>query len=91
MYSPNWTNSFASLPDTFYSRVKPTPFEQPARWVHFNEAAAELLGIDAQQDRQALLDWLSGRTLPEGADPVAMLYAGHPPDWAAEIAVSCSS
>ena len=39
MYSANWTNSFARLPDTFYSRVKPTPFEQLACWVHFNEAA----------------------------------------------------
>jgi uncharacterized protein YdiU (UPF0061 family) len=77
MYSPNWTNSFARLPDTFYSRVTPTPFEQPARWVHFNEAAAALLGIEAEHDRQVLLDWLSGRTLPAGADPVAMLYAGH--------------
>ncbi len=39
MYSANWTNSFARLPDTFYSRVKPTPFEQLACWVHFNKAA----------------------------------------------------
>jgi hypothetical protein len=39
MYSLNWTNSFAHLPDMFYSRVNPSPFEQPARWVHFNEVA----------------------------------------------------
>jgi hypothetical protein len=39
MYSLNWTISFAHLPDMFYSRVNPSPFEQPARWVHFNEVA----------------------------------------------------
>jgi len=78
MYSVQWSNSFSALSEVFYSRVTPTPFETPVRWIHFNDAAASLLGLTpgAHADK-VLLDWLSGRSLPDGADPIAMLYAGH--------------
>jgi uncharacterized protein YdiU (UPF0061 family) len=72
------SNSFAQLPGTFYSRVRPTPFEQPAELIHFNTAAAELLDLDpAVADDPACVDVFSGRQLLPGADPLAMLYAGH--------------
>ncbi|MGD8785310.1 MAG: YdiU family protein [Thioalkalispiraceae bacterium] len=85
MYSPesrspdlNWTNSFAALPEDFYSRVTPTPFKTTPRMIHFNHAAAKLIGLDKHAAKElALLDMLSARYLPEGSDPVAMLYAGH--------------
>lgn len=78
MYSPQWTNSYAQLPDSFYSRVRPTPFTSPSRLIHFNAAAADLLGMapDELSDPQ-WLEWLSGHSLPGGGDPLAMLYAGH--------------
>jgi uncharacterized protein YdiU (UPF0061 family) len=72
------SNSFAKLPGTFYSRVQPTPFEQPAELIHFNTAAAELLDLDpAVACDPACADIFSGRQLLPGADPLAMLYAGH--------------
>ncbi|MGD8925557.1 MAG: protein adenylyltransferase SelO family protein, partial [Thioalkalispiraceae bacterium] len=78
MYSLSWSNSFAKLPEDFYSRIKPTPFKSAAELIHFNESAAQLVGLSPEAiEKQALLDMLSGRHLPEGADPLAMLYAGH--------------
>lgn len=73
-----FSNSFTSLPDTFYSRVQPTPLEKPARLIHFNAAAAELLDLDPQvANDPAFADIFSGRQALPAADPVAMLYAGH--------------
>jgi hypothetical protein len=41
-----FSNSFAGLPETFYSRVQPTPFETRPELIHFNTAVAELLDLD---------------------------------------------
>ena len=73
-----FSNSYAALGEAFSSRVRPTPFRTPARLLHFNDAAAALLGLapDAQVAPE-LLHYLSGQSLPEGAAPLAMLYAGH--------------
>lgn len=71
-------NSFAALPDDFYSRVAPTPFETPARLIHFNMQAALLLDLDpAVQNDPRCAAAFSGKYLLPGTDPVAMLYAGH--------------
>jgi len=81
VYSPDslpWTNSFAGLSKEFYSRVKPTPYQSAPTLIHFNESAADLVGLNKQvRDDAALLDMLSGQSLPQGSDPLAMLYAGH--------------
>ncbi len=81
MFSPDtlpWTNSFASLSDDFYSRVTPTPYKTDARMLHFNPAAAELIGLQAENSNSPdLVKMLSGQSLPQGSDPLAMLYAGH--------------
>jgi len=80
MYSPDslkWTNSFAGLSEDFFSHVTPTPFKSPSRMIHFNTAAAELVGLVHSDDDSATLDMLSGKLLPKGTDPLAMLYAGH--------------
>lgn len=71
-------NSFAALPTAFYSRVTPTPFESEAHLIHFNTAAAELLGLDpaVQHDPRFLAAFSGQQPLP-GMDPIAMLYAGH--------------
>ncbi len=72
------SNSFAQLPETFYARVQPTPFEQPAVLIHFNAAAAELLDLDPSvASDPACADIFSGRRQLPGSDPLAMLYAGH--------------
>ncbi len=72
------SNSFAALPDDFYSRVAPTPFQSEEALIHFNRAAAELLELDpgcARQDE--FVHIFSGRRLLEKGVPIAMRYAGH--------------
>lgn len=72
------SNSFSALPDNFYSRVSPTPLRLPARLLHFNPAAAALLGLNEDvTSNLRFVDIFSGNTALSGGDPVAMLYAGH--------------
>jgi uncharacterized protein YdiU (UPF0061 family) len=72
------SNSFAKLPEAFYSRVQPTPFEAAAELIHFNSAAAELLDLDPAVATDPLLPAIfSGAQSLPGGDPLAMLYAGH--------------
>lgn len=68
-------NSFAALPDAFYTRVAPTSVEAP-KLLAFNEDLAKLLGI-AATDQDDLAQIFSGNSLPQDADPLAQLYAGH--------------
>jgi uncharacterized protein YdiU (UPF0061 family) len=70
-------NTYARLPEAFYSKVNPTAFPNPYL-VSFNRAAAELIDLDPlEAERQEFVEYFSGdRALP-GAEPLAMLYAGH--------------
>jgi uncharacterized protein YdiU (UPF0061 family) len=70
-------NSYSRLPEHFYSRLAPTAVAEPGP-IRVNRALADYLGIDA--------DWLSspegtaaiaGNAVPEGAEPLATVYAGH--------------
>src|SRR3954466_1118674 len=70
-------NSYAALPDGFFARVAPTPVPSP-KLVKLSRSLARHLGLDP--------DWLAGpegveilagKRVPEGADPIAMAYAGH--------------
>lgn len=70
-------NSYARLPDRFFARVAPTPVAAP-KLVRLNRELAVDLGLDP--------DWLAGpegvetlagRRVPQGAEPIAMAYAGH--------------
>lgn len=68
-------NSYATLPDAFHTRLNPTPVKAP-RLLAFNDDLSYLTGFDAvsPDDRAAVF---SGNQLPEGATPLAQLYAGH--------------
>lgn len=68
-------NSYARLPSTFYSRLNPTPVNTPTLLAYNSELGA-LLGID-ETDPEALTKVFAGVTTPEGAAPLAQLYAGH--------------
>ncbi len=71
-------NSFARLPDAFYSRLAPTPFDQPPYLISLNRQVAELIGLLPEQaQRPEFLQYLTGQTPWPGAEPLAMLYAGH--------------
>ena len=72
-----FSNSYARLPQHFYSRLNPTPVPQP-RLVAFNEALAQELGIDTGAvDTTVLAAIHGGNLVPPGAEPIAMAYAGH--------------
>ena len=66
-------NSYARLPEHFYSRVAPTPVHSPSL-LRFNQALAEEIGLSAGDFPP---DVLAGNALPEGANPIALAYAGH--------------
>lgn len=70
-------NSYQRLPERFYARMAPTPVDAP-RLIRVNIALADLLGIDASELQSADgVAMLAGNAVPEGAAPVAMVYAGH--------------
>lgn len=70
-------NSYARLPEAFYARVEPTPVPQP-QLVRLNRPLAEGLGLDPDAlATPAGVDILAGNRIPEGAEPLAMAYAGH--------------
>jgi uncharacterized protein YdiU (UPF0061 family) len=70
-------NSYAALPANFFARVAPTPVEKP-RLIKLNRPLARHLGLDPDQlDTSEGAEILAGKTLPVGAEPIAMAYAGH--------------
>ena len=73
----NFDNTFARLPDTFYSRQHPTPLPDPYL-VSFNANAAGLIDLNADEAMRAdFAEHFIGNRLLPGSDPLAMLYAGH--------------
>lgn len=73
----NFDNSYARLPESFYTRINPTPVSSPTLVV-LNEKLAESLGLSAEalnRDESAAI--LSGNSIPDGAEPIAQSYAGH--------------
>ncbi|MGY3452980.1 uncharacterized protein YdiU (UPF0061 family) [Bradyrhizobium sp. USDA 4353] len=70
-------NSYAALPDNFFARVAPTPVAAP-RLIKLNRPLAEELGLNpAELETPEGAEILAGKTVPEGAEPIAMAYAGH--------------
>ena len=70
-------NTYARLPSEFFARAAPTAVSAP-RLLRLNRPLAAQLGLDAQAlESPAGLDILSGNRVPEGAEPLAMAYAGH--------------
>ncbi len=66
-------NSYARLPEHFYAKLAPTPVASP-ELIAVNTALAEALGIDPTS---ISADDIAGNRLPDGAEPLAQLYAGH--------------
>lgn len=73
----NFDNTFARLPDSFHSRLLPTPLPDPYL-VSFNANAASLIDLDsAEISREDFAEYFTGNRLLPGAEPLSMLYAGH--------------
>ncbi|MBA6413425.1 YdiU family protein [Parahaliea sp. F7430] len=72
-----FNNSYAHLPNVFFSSLSPTAVTKPSL-IRVNEALATELGIDpnwlASDEALAIL---AGNRVPEGAEPIAAVYAGH--------------
>ena len=70
-------NSFARLPEAFYTRQTPTPVSEPGP-IAVNNDLARQLGIDpAWLTSPEGLAVVAGNTVPDGAQPLASVYAGH--------------
>jgi uncharacterized protein YdiU (UPF0061 family) len=73
----NFDNSYARLPPAFHAKLTPTPIPDPYL-VSFNEQAAALLDLDVNEaQRREFLEYFAGHRPLPGAEPLAMLYAGH--------------
>jgi serine/tyrosine/threonine adenylyltransferase len=72
-----FSNSYAALPERFFARLDPVPVADP-RLIQFNSTLAAELGLEsASLDTATLAAIFSGNTIPEGAEPIALAYAGH--------------
>ena len=70
-------NSFYHSMEGFYSPAEAAKPTAPKILI-FNDILAEQLGLEAASaDGEALARLFSGEVLPEGADPLALAYAGH--------------
>ncbi|MBG9791317.1 hypothetical protein ABD76_01685 [Paenibacillus dendritiformis] len=73
----NFDNSYARLPQLFFTKQSPTPVRSP-KLVVFNEKLAASLGLNVPElnsdDGAAVF---AGNRIPEGAAPLAQAYAGH--------------
>ena len=73
----SFDNSYARLPGQFYTRREPVPVANPGL-IRLNTALATRLGLDpGWLASEAGVAMLAGNHVPEGADPIAAVYAGH--------------
>ncbi len=70
-------NSFAALPETFYTRLAPRGLNNP-RLLHANSQAAALIGLDPSVlATPEFLQVFSGAQPLPGGDTLAAVYSGH--------------
>ncbi len=70
-------NTYARLPEHFYARLDPTPVAAP-RLVKLNVELARDLGLDPDALASPRgVEILAGNRVAEGAEPLALAYAGH--------------
>ncbi len=73
----NFDNSYARLPQTFFTGQDPVSVRSP-NLVILNTPLAESLGLNAEALRsEDGVQTLAGNRIPEGAFPLAQAYAGH--------------
>ena len=73
----NIDNSYITLPEIFYSKVKPNPVKNP-KLIVLNEKVAELLGLDVERlKEEESLNIFAGNVGLMDECLVAQAYAGH--------------
>ncbi len=74
----SFDNTYARLPESFYAKLNPTPFQSPPYLIHANPAAARLIDLDPEQfTRPEFAGVFGGSMLAPGMEPLAMIYSGH--------------
>ncbi|MFY0595867.1 MAG: YdiU family protein [Cognatishimia sp.] len=71
-----FANTYGTLPAQLFTRMKPTAVADPSL-IAFNHDLAAELGIENTQDIAELSRVFGGNEVPQGADPLAQLYAAH--------------
>lgn len=72
----DFDNTYAKLPDRFFVRLDPTPVAKPSL-LKLNDRLAADLGLDPKfLSSPKGLAVLAGNSVPQGAQPLAMAYAG---------------
>src|SRR3954449_5809078 len=70
-------NTYARLPERFFARLAPTPVRAP-KLIRLNRNLAGHLGLDpAWLASPEGVEVLAGNRVPDGAEPIALAYAGH--------------
>ncbi|WP_315372865.1 protein adenylyltransferase SelO family protein [Paenibacillus xylanexedens] len=73
----NLENSYAQLPQAFFTSQGAVPVESP-KLIIFNRLLASSLGLDVESlDSDEGAQIFAGNMIPEGAEPLAQAYAGH--------------
>ena len=73
----HFDNSYARLPERFSAAALPTPVRAP-QLIAFNRPLAAELGLELDGvDDARLAAIFAGNVVPQGAEPLAMAYAGH--------------
>ncbi|MDT8860853.1 YdiU family protein [Alkalihalobacillus sp. MEB130] len=73
----NFDNSYARLPEVFFSNTEPTSVRSP-KLIILNDSLAASLGLDVETLKsEEGVAVQAGNQLPEGAMPLAQAYAGH--------------
>ncbi len=74
----SFDTTYARLPEAFYAKLNPTPFDSPPHLVSFNPDAAALIDLDPDEaNRPEFAGVFGGSLLVPGMEPLAMLYSGH--------------
>lgn len=73
----NFHNSYANLPEFFYSKLYPTPVKD-SELVILNEKLAESLKLDINNlSKKEIAQIFAGNIILDDSDPLAQAYAGH--------------
>lgn len=72
----NFENTYARLPEKFFSTIEPDPVQSP-KLVAFNTSLAVSLGLDTKELKSRGAATFAGNETPLGSAPIAQAYAGH--------------
>ena len=73
-----FSNTYSQLDGAFYQRISPARVSRP-QLLLWNDNLAGMLQLTDEfcRDKSLLAEYFSGNRLPDGADPIALAYAGH--------------